>query len=124
MYGSGLAATELAATGTSGFGGVFAAGGAWPPPWALIAVNEVTNAASARAATMAVDLVERCMNGTPNVIRGLMFPWPLNPHIVIDTARMSGHLQHCFGGTMRTQTYLFVTLLTATTAMAQTPATG
>ena len=61
-YGSGLLATELAATGTSGLGGVFAAGGAcraWP---AVIAVNEVTNAASARAATITVDLVERCMN--------------------------------------------------------------
>ena len=57
-----MAATELAATGTSGFGGVLAAGGgAWPPWPKVVAVNEVTNAASAMAATNAVDLVVRCI---------------------------------------------------------------
>jgi creatinine amidohydrolase len=37
---------------------------------------------------------------------------------------MSALLHRFFGGPMRTQTYLFVTLLTATTAMAQTPSPG
>src|SRR5688572_21533518 len=56
---------------------------------AVWAVNDVTKAASARAATITVDLVERCMNELLMCARAITGSG--SDHIVIDTARMSGH---------------------------------
>jgi hypothetical protein len=59
MYGSGLFATELAATGTSGFGGVPAAGGGACPPCPASVVAAKVNATSAMLPTVRVVVVER-----------------------------------------------------------------
>ncbi|MBM3809884.1 MAG: TPM domain-containing protein [Acidimicrobiia bacterium] len=92
-------ATELAATGTSGLGGVPAGGGCCASfaratgDTPAAALNALTNAASAAPATRTVDVVERCIDELlKRLPRRSSLDWKREGagHIVVDTRPVPG----------------------------------